>query len=125
VLLTMEGFASYKDRTVVDFRGADLFALVGPTGSGKSTVIDAMTFALYGSAPRWKDRRAVSYALAPSVNRGVVQFVFDVGPHRYVAARELRRGAQGGVTVPHARLERLIDADGIGAPDEETESLAS
>ena len=39
--------------TTVDFTDADYFALVGPTGSGKSTVIDAMTFALYGTVPRW------------------------------------------------------------------------
>src|SRR5690606_14291101 len=53
VLLEMNGFASFREPTEVDFRGADYFALVGPTGSGKSTVVDAITFALYGSAPRW------------------------------------------------------------------------
>ena len=38
----------------------DLFALVGPTGSGKSTVIDAMCFALYGSVPRYGNKGSVS-----------------------------------------------------------------
>ena len=71
VRLEMDGFAAFREPTVVDFAGAEYFALVGPTGAGKSTVIDAMTFALYGSVPRWDNRRAVALALAPSVNRGV------------------------------------------------------
>ena len=50
----------------------------GRPGPGKSTVIDAMTFALYGSVPRWQDRRMVMYALAPTANRGTVRLVFDV-----------------------------------------------
>src|SRR5690606_15605199 len=49
VRLEVEGFTTFRAPTVVDFTGADLFALVGPTGSGKTSVIDALTFALYGS----------------------------------------------------------------------------
>ncbi len=37
----------------IDFADADLFAIVGPTGHGKSTIIDAICFALYGSIPRY------------------------------------------------------------------------
>jgi exonuclease SbcC len=125
VVLDLAGFGSFRDPTTVDFRDADYFALVGPTGSGKSTVIDAMTFALYGTVPRWDDRRAVGLALAPTVNRGTVRLVFDVGGGRYVAARELRRAASGGVNVKAARLERLKDPSGLGEPGEDTEVLAA
>ncbi|MEN3269389.1 SMC family ATPase, partial [Pseudonocardia sp.] len=124
VLLEMAGFASFREPTSVDFTGAEYFALVGPTGSGKSTVIDAMTFALYGSVPRWDNSRTVALALAPTVGRGTVRLVFDVGGARYVAARELRRAATGSVSVRSARLERLRDAAGLGGADEETEPLA-
>ncbi|MFD1517723.1 AAA family ATPase, partial [Pseudonocardia yunnanensis] len=124
VLLEIAGFGSFREPTTLDFTGAEYFALVGPTGAGKSTVIDAMTFALYGSVPRWDNSRTVALALAPTVNRGTVRLVFDVGGARYVAARELRRAATGGVSVRSARLERLRDAAGIGGPDEETEPLA-
>ena len=48
VVLDMNGFAAFRAPARVDFTDASFFALVGPTGSGKSTVIDAMTFALYG-----------------------------------------------------------------------------
>jgi exonuclease SbcC len=53
----MEGFLAYRHRTEVDFTDADLFVLSGPTGAGKSSVIDAMIFALYGTIPRLDDRR--------------------------------------------------------------------
>ncbi|MGI8815309.1 MAG: AAA family ATPase [Pseudonocardia sp.] len=122
VRLEMHGFAAFREPTVVDFAGAEYFALVGPTGSGKSTVIDAMTFALYGSVPRWDDRRTVALALAPTANRGTVRLVFEVGACRYVAVRELRRAPNGGVTVRNASLERLLDPSD---PDGDTEPLAS
>ena len=99
VRLELDGFGSFRQPSTVDFTDADFFALVGPTGAGKSTVVDAIVFALYGSVPRWDDRRAVGWALAPTANRGVVTLAFDVGADRYVAARELRRSAQGRVTV--------------------------
>lgn len=124
VLLEMAGFASFREPAVVDFADVEYFALVGPTGSGKSTVIDAMTFALYGSVPRWDDRRTVGLALAPTVNRGTVRLVFDVSGARYVVARELRRAPSGGVSVRNARLERLVDPAGTGGVEEETTSLA-
>ena len=129
VLLEMAGFGSFREPTTVDFAGVEYFALVGPTGSGKSTVIDAMTFALYGSVPRWDNARTVALALAPTVARGTVRFVFDVagragGTERYVVARELRRAASGGVSVRTARLERLRDPAGTGAVEEETEPVA-
>ncbi|PZS37730.1 MAG: hypothetical protein DLM62_17635 [Pseudonocardiales bacterium] len=125
VLLEMHGFAAFREPTTVDFTDAEYFALVGPTGSGKSTVIDAMTFALYGSVPRWDDEKGVKLALAPSVNRGTVRLVFDAGDARYVVARELRRSARGGVNVRNARLERLDNPTGTGKIDDTTEVLAA
>ena len=123
IVLEMNGFASFREAARIDFTDADFFALVGPTGSGKSTVIDAMTFALYGSVPRWGRKGMVSLALAPTTSRGTVQLVFEVGDQRYVVARELRRaGSQ--VSQRAASLERLADRRGRAQPGEPTEVLA-
>ena len=51
--LTMSAFSTYKDLTVIDFEhfvDHGLYLISGPTGSGKTTIFDAITFALYGSA---------------------------------------------------------------------------
>lgn len=124
VRLQMNGFAAFRDEAVVDFADADFFVLVGATGSGKSTVIDALTFALYGTVPRWNHRSMVMYGLAPTANQGKVALLFDVGDTRYLIARELRR-TKTGVHVRNARLERLLDPSATGTIDDATESIAT
>lgn len=126
VLLELNGFASFRQLTTIDFTDSDFFAFVGPTGAGKSTVVDAIVFALYGTAPRWGHSKAVAYALAPTVNRGTVRLVFDVGPARYVIAREIRR-SPAGVSQRSISLERFLDpqAGGHLDADDDTEVVAS
>jgi exonuclease SbcC len=123
IMLDMHGFACFREEARVDFGDAEFFALVGPTGSGKSTVVDAMTFALYGSVPRWGRKGMVSLALAPSVARGTVKLVFEVAGQRYVVARELRRTG-GAVNQRAASLERLADLRGLAEPGEQTFPMA-
>jgi exonuclease SbcC len=96
----------------VDLRGADLFALSGPTGSGKSTVIDAIVFALYGSVPRYDNRNLV----APVISQGKVEarvcLDFSVSGVPYRVVRVVRANAKGGgASTKEARLERLATAD--------------
>ena len=88
-----------------------------------------MTFALYGSVPRWGRKGMVSLALAPSVARGTVKLVFEVAGQRYVVARELRRagaagGAGGTVNQRAASLERLADPRGLAMPGDQTFPMA-
>jgi exonuclease SbcC len=105
--LDLAGFTVFRDETTIDFTDADFFALVGPTGSGKSTVLDAICFALYGTVPRWGDRRAVGNALAPSCAEARVRLVFESAGARYVATRVVRRDGKGRVTTANAGLEQL------------------
>ena len=54
-LLEIEGLQSFTDTQVIDFEKlgeTGLFGIFGPTGSGKSTILDAITFALYGRVKR-------------------------------------------------------------------------
>jgi DNA repair protein SbcC/Rad50 len=107
IRLVLDGFATYRQQTEIDFTDVDFFALVGPTGSGKSTVIDALCFALYGTIPRWDNEREIRNALAPSANACDVSLIFELAGERYVAARALQRDKRGQVTTKAARLERL------------------
>ena len=107
--LMMDGFGSYRERTEVDFSDVNFFVLTGPTGAGKSTVIDALCFALYGTVPRWGKGNVIRNALAPSATACRVCLVFEAAGGRYAAARVLRRDARGNVHTKEARLDRLGD----------------
>ena len=53
IKLTMNAFSTYHQKTVIDFEDMidhGIYLISGPTGSGKTTIFDAITFALYGSA---------------------------------------------------------------------------
>lgn len=67
--LTLEGFGPFKEKQVIDFDklSADkLFMLEGPTGSGKSSIIDAIVFALYGDTAQQGAGKAANAARAKS-----------------------------------------------------------
>jgi exonuclease SbcC len=103
----MAGFTVFRDETTVDFTDADYFALVGPTGSGKSTVLDGICFALYGTVPRWGGSRGIGNALAPSANEARVRLVFESAGSRYVATRVVRRDGRGNVKTAGAGLQLM------------------
>src|SRR5580698_4248426 len=114
--LLLDGFGTYRNATEIDFADVDFFALVGPTGSGKSTVIDALCFALYGTVPRWDNEKEVRNALAPSANACRVSLIFELSGQRYVAVRTLQRDKNGKVSTKAARLERLDATIPASAP---------
>jgi len=105
LVLELRSFGAFRQPTQVSFEDTDFFALVGPTGAGKSTVVDAICFALYGTVPRYDDERLVGEAMSVGANETAVRLTFEVGGRRYVAARVVRRDPKGKVTTKEARLE--------------------
>ncbi|ASW54221.1 AAA family ATPase [Plantactinospora sp. KBS50] len=105
--LDLHGFTVFRAETTIDFTDADFFALVGPTGSGKSTVLDAICFALYGQVPRWGSSRGIGNALAPSSAEARVRLVFESAGARYVATRVVRRDARGNAKTGNAGLQLM------------------
>ena len=59
IKLIMSGFGPYANEEVVDFNQFNdgLFLITGDTGSGKTTIFDAIVFSLYGEASGGKERR--------------------------------------------------------------------
>ena len=105
VRLVAEGFSAFRDPIDVHFDGADFFALVGPTGSGKSTILDAICFALYGSVPRYGDDRLVAPVITQGSAEARVSLTFEIDGEEYVATRVVRRQKGGGASTKEARLE--------------------
>jgi DNA repair protein SbcC/Rad50 len=103
----LEGIGSFRQRAELDLAGVDLFVLSGPTGAGKTTLlIDAMALALYGTVPRYEDRRLVAPIISQGANEGRVRLTFGVGGRTFTATRVVRRTKQG-ATTKEARLEEV------------------
>jgi exonuclease SbcC len=108
IRLEIEGFTAFRNKTTVEFDGVDTFVLSGPTGSGKSSVIDAITFALYGSVPRYNDTKLVHPIISQGLMEAKVRFDFQVGGTNYTAVRIVKKQKKGeswGATTKEARLE--------------------
>jgi exonuclease SbcC len=110
VSLHIEGFGVFREPIEISFESVDYFALVGPTGSGKSTVIDALCFALYGSVPRYGDERLVGRAVSVGKQQATVSLTFEIGTERYRATRVVRV-RDGKASTPEALLEQIVDDD--------------
>jgi exonuclease SbcC len=89
----MRGFRSHDSDTELSFAGRRLFAIVGPTGAGKSSILDAVAYSLYGATPRIK--RNVKKLICSRADSAHVRFVFEVEGHEYEITRSLRRNGSG------------------------------
>lgn len=116
VLLKLAGLHSFREVQTVDFEKlgeAGLFGIFGPTGSGKSTILDAITLALYGQVERAGSRN--QGIMNHAEERVLVEFTFELltpeGKKRYRAERLYRR--TGDNSVSHSAA-RLVEIDGAG-----------
>lgn len=111
VRLAVEGFTSFRNAQEIDFSELDLFVITGPTGSGKSSILDAVTLALYGLVPR-AGKQEVKELISLGASQAKVQLNFRVGNTDYRVARRIpKRGAQS------ATFERLEGEVGVPQVD--------
>jgi exonuclease SbcC len=97
--LLMENFGPYREEAVVDFdRLGPVFLIWGKTGSGKTSIFDAMTYALYGEVAGSRsglERQLWSQYAKPG-EKPRVEFEFDLGGQAWRVAR----------TPPHRKIGR-------------------
>ncbi|SEH48435.1 AAA family ATPase [Chryseobacterium culicis] len=99
VQLTIEGLYSYKERQTIDFRNlteAGLFGIFGAVGSGKSSVLEAISFALYGETERlnMRDKRAYNMMNLKS-NSSYIEFDFVNYENKlFRATRDFKRNSK-------------------------------
>ena len=121
LLLKMQAFGPFNKQQELDFTllGEKAFFLIhGPTGAGKSTLFDAMCFALYGQSSgneRRPDQMRSHHASSDTLTR--VYFKFELHGKRYSVVREpeqMRKAVRGNRDVKHlpqASLSVLSETD--------------
>ncbi|MFZ5909908.1 MAG: AAA family ATPase [Chloroflexota bacterium] len=87
--LKLSGFLSYRDPVEVDFTSFDLACISGQNGAGKSSLLDAITWALFGQA-RGKSDQVIN--LHPDVKAAEVSLTFSYEGNVYRIIRILPRG---------------------------------
>jgi exonuclease SbcC len=87
VKLTITGFLSYHDTVTLDFTSFDLACISGPNGAGKSSLLDAITWALFGQA-RKHDESVINL----QSNIAEVALVFEYEGNTYRVQRTLPKG---------------------------------
>ncbi len=107
--LVIEGLRSFRSPVSIDFAGRDHVAIVGDTGAGKSSILEAVTYALYGQTT-FTAQANQELMNDTSLHLRVV-LRFRVSGETWEVARTLRRDGQGRVGSPNAQLRRL-GADG-------------
>jgi exonuclease SbcC len=92
VVLTMTAFGPYAATETVDFReatDAGLFGIYGATGSGKSSIFNAMTFALFGEGAKREQPIATMRSGHADADRLTeVSLLFELGDRRYYVRRQ-------------------------------------
>jgi exonuclease SbcC len=87
--LELENFISWKQLDQ-DFTDLDLFAIAGPTGAGKTSIIDAICYALYGRIPRLGKNEVKENILRSGAQDFRVALTFQLGADEYQVVRQGR-----------------------------------
>lgn len=111
--LTIKAFGPYAGKETINFadlKGRSFFLIHGPTGSGKTTILDAICFALYGDCSgSIRDSKAMRSDYAAAEEMTTIEFKFALGHDLYRIIRtpeQMRPKKRGdGLTVMLAEAE--------------------
>lgn len=99
ISLSMEGFLSYQKAVEIDFTSFDLACVTGENGAGKSSILDGITWSLFGRA-RKHDESVINL----NSSQAVVSLIFSYEGNQYQVTRSNPRGGT-------SQLELLIRDD--------------
>ena len=101
-----------------------LFLITGETGSGKSTILDAITLALYDKSPRYENTKnkektenglttmqSTTNALRKGTNDGKAELWFTVGNEEYIATWQMHRTRNGKYDMTNRRKLELVKGE--------------
>ncbi len=87
ISLSLSGFLSYRDPVEINFESIQLACISGANGAGKSSLLDAMTWALFGQA-----RKRDEALIHQQAGAAEVALVFEYESNRFRVQRTLPRG---------------------------------
>ncbi|MBK8251984.1 MAG: SMC family ATPase [Polyangiaceae bacterium] len=90
LVLKLQGLRSYRAEQTIDFTDQSLIAIVGDTGAGKSSLLEAITVALYGT-PTW-DAREVKQLVSDGETTMMVSLTFKAENKVWRVERAISRG---------------------------------
>lgn len=114
IKLELEGFTSFRQRAELQLSGLDLFAITGPTGAGKSSLLDAITYVLFGRTARLGKTGTARELVSQGSSNMSVSLEFHAGNHVYKVLRVLRGGsAKGQLAKQSAEGEWISETGSI------------
>ena len=119
--LEMIAFGPYPKEVILDFAvlaNQSMFLITGPTGAGKTSILDAIVYALYGqTSGGLRDGSDMRSDYADATTPTSVVFEFQVGDHRYRLERtpkqelQKKRGTGTRIVLATAAISEWIDED--------------
>ncbi len=109
--LALHNFMPYRDPAPLDFSGIHIACLAGDNGAGKSALLDAMTWALWGKARARRDDELIHQGQTEMS----VEFTFALAGNTYRVVRQRKAGSRGAgaldlqIQTPEGRFRTLAE----------------